>query len=226
MCLFILKLKTEFSEAGSEEQNEPNSELKFDDKFNEFLVNNFIRKSQKLDQINFERNFYQNLFNDLLSKDPNLTICDFVCPTSSRPSFLKLPKMNPEEINVKINSQFKKLPSRFCTINSLYMETIFASNNFRKRFVEIIDKYFEMFSICQIKAKFEVIVSGWRNLVLKRKPGADFRQILETIRLQIFQNKVKLAWPIHKIRIARKILKKEIKNTLHRMGSIKTSFRQ
>lgn len=216
-----MKLKRKFLEISGKNQSQQNPEIQLDQKFSSFMLHNFIRKNQKLDKIDFEIKFYQNAFSDLLSNNPNITVCEFVCPTSSRPILTQLQNLNPQEINSKIICQFKKLPSRFCTINSIYLETIFESKIFRRMFLEILDNHFEKFAICQIKTKFEVIVSGWRNLFIKKKHSEDFRQIFEKIRHQILDARVKLPWCLRKIRIARKILKTEFRNNLRRISTLK-----
>lgn len=214
--IYIMKLEYDF--IGNSIFSNNDQQKVFNKKFSEFLCSNFARKSQKLDQKDFESEFYKTVFADVLFENTNARVYDFVCPTSSRPTLEKeLTKTlkNPEYVS-------KKLPSRFCTINSPYFETIFESRNFSKLFDDILKHYFDRFTVSQIRNKFEILMTSWINTFIRTKHDKGPIEILRIIRDQIKDNKIKLAWPLCKSRIARKILKREFKSLLLKEDSKKT----
>lgn len=184
------------------------SDVDFDTNFNLFLKNNFARKSQKLDKMDFELTFYQTLFNDVLSKNEHAKITDFVCPTSSRPSVesqRKKTEQNPDFVP-------NKLASKYRTINSAYLHTIFESENFKQQMYATIDKYLEKFAKYQIKSKFEILTTNWRGHFTRsylRTIEKGPREVLNHICKEINGSQIKLAWPIVKVQTAKTILKRD-----------------
>jgi hypothetical protein len=203
--IFIMKMKFDFLEGGEGLQV---TEKLFDKKFQEFLSSSFARKNQRLDRSDFERRFYKGIFGDVLETDSTTTINDFVCPTSSRPSLEKTGE----------SGEGRKMPSRFCTINAQYFQTIFRSPRFRQLFADVLEQYFDQFALYQIKHKFESLVNSWRSMFTRSRPLEAPRVTLRRIRDQISQTRIKLAWPIHKVRIAKDILQRESRAALRRLG--------
>lgn len=199
-----MKLRYEFQKSKENSQNLNNKE--FDVQFEQFLQNDFARKNQKLDRLNFELEFYQSLFHDVLSSNQHAQVTDFVCPTSSRPSVesqCKLEKKNPSYVSTKLASKYR-------TINSAYLHTIYESRNFQTQMKLTIEKYLKKFACYQIKSKFEIIISNWQNYFLRRSPNKTIRNVVNTICDEVTKSKVKLAWPLEKIETAKLILEKDL----------------
>lgn len=210
-CIFIMKMKWEYLD--NQRMLKPISSDGFDKVFYDFLNKNFARKNQRLDHFDFERRFYQNMFQDSLLQNPNARITDFVCPTSSRPSMDHQRRNKDNETFAELN----KLPSRFCTINAQYFQTVFSNRKFKRLFIDVLDNYFDQFVFYQIKNKFETLIASWRSLFQRNKGMTTPLDILHRVVAQVRETKIKLAWPIHKVRVAKEILKKEYKATMRRI---------
>ena len=204
--IYIMKLM--YDQLGKNMLSNKKDKQNFKKKFKNFLSKNFARKSQRLDSKEFEIKFYQTLFSDLLEKDGNAKIHNYVCPTSTRPTIENEQKM----ILKRPACSSKKLPSKLNTINSYYFETIFASQNFSRLFDDVLKNYLEKFFVSQIRNNFKLLIKSWKMTYLKIKHDKGPIKILKIIRKQIYECKVKLAWPLCKSKLAKNVLEEEFKN--------------